>query len=315
MHPSEFHPDRFPRGEIQRLLLEFGTLELPMLLARGADDGPTLGITAGVHGDEYEGIRAIFDLFARLDPRTMRGEVIAIPIANGPAFWNGTRVSPLDQGNLARVFPGSPDGSPTEAIAYWLDQTLLAHSDFYIDLHSAGTGFEMPLLVGYWSEDSRAVAAAEAFGAPILWAHPTIPDGRTVSAAKARGIPFLYTEMRGAGRIHPDDLNCLHTGLDNLLRHLGMLPGLPKPSGPARRLIGDGNIDASILAELRGFLIPRVELLERVEQGRLLGEVVDTLGRTIQEIHAPTSGVVALVHAKPLVQSGEPLFLITQDAA
>jgi uncharacterized protein len=289
-------------------------VELPVILLRGAREGKTLVVTAGVHGDEYEGIRAILDLAERLDLSALRGDVLMVTVANPPAFWNGTRVSPLDEGNLARVFPGVADGSATARIAWHLDQEILSQADFYIDLHSAGTAFAMPALVGYDASDLRAEQAAHAFGAEVLWAHPVIAEGRTVSAAKARGIPWLYTEMRGAGRVHPDDLLFLRRGLDNLLRHLGMIEGDSVRVPCKFHLRGDGNVDKSITTSHRGFLIPDVELLQTVVRGQVLGRLVDLHGATLEEFEAPSDGIVVLIHAKPLVASGEPLFLITQVA-
>jgi predicted deacylase len=312
---NNFHPGHHPRGARHNLSLSANGIELPVILIRGASHGKTLVITAGVHGDEYEGIRAIFDLTARLDPRELHGDVLAVPVANPPAFWNGTRTSPLDGGNLARVFPGIAEGTPTESIAYALDQHVLHHADFYLDIHSAGIACAMPALIGYDASDDRAMQAALAFGAEVIWAHPDVPDGRTVSAAKALGIPWLYTEMRGAGRIHPDDLQFLERGLQNLLRHLAIIEGTPEPCPCQWRLCGDGNIDNSITASQRGFLIPEVDLLEHVTQGRPLGHLVDLHGTVIERFLAPSAGVVVLIHARPLVTPGEPLFLLSQVAS
>lgn len=304
----------FDRGKRHNFTLHAGDVELPGILLRGAHEGKTLVVSAGVHGDEYEGMLAIFDLAERLDLSVLRGNVLMVTVANPPAFWNGTRVSPLDGGNLARVFPGDAQGEPTAQIAWCFDQHVLSKADFYIDLHSAGTGFAMPALVGYDATDLRAEKAAHAFGAEVIWAHPVIADGRTVSAAKARSIPWLYTEMRGAGRVHPDDLAFLRTGLDNLLRHLEMIDG-DLMEVPCRwHLRGDGNIDKSINTSQRGFLISDVELLQIVSQGQVLGRLVNLHGEPIEQFEAPCDGVVVLIHAKPLVASGEPLFLITQVA-
>ena len=286
-------------------------LTLPVLAVRGAQAGRTLLVSAGVHGDEYEGIQAIFDVFEALDPNGMHGSLITAPIANPPAFWNGTRTSPLDGGNLARMFPGDAEGGATQAIAWHFDRRLLALADFYLDLHSAGVKWLMPTLVGYHAGDPAAEAAAEAFGAPVVWRHTSIAPGRTVSAAAARGLPSLYVEGRGAGRIHPDDLAVYRDGILRLMGHLGITRGEAEPRPPRMRLAGGGNIDEGVLARQRGFLTPRVELLQHVTEGELLGTLHDEWGRTLDAYHAPRAGVVVLIHACPLVAADEPLFLIT----
>ena len=285
--------------------------ELPVILVRGGKAGLTLVITAGIHGDEYEGVRAIFDLVEQLNPASMAGDLICVPVANPPAFWAVSRCSPLDGRNLARVFPGSGVGSITEAIAYTIDREILVHADFFLDLHSAGVRFLMPTMVGYDATDARAEAAARIFGAPVIWAHNVVAPGRSVSAASARGIPWLYTEARGAGRVHPADLAVYRRGILNLLQHLAILPGEPEASPPDHFLYGDGNVDSSITTLRSGFLIPEVELLDSVVTGQRLGVLLDLWGRPQEHFTAPRDGVVALIHICPVVNGHDPLFLIT----
>jgi uncharacterized protein len=286
-------------------------VELPVIWVRGATPGRTLVVTAGIHGDEYEGIRAIFDVVRDLNPASMSGDLLCIPVANPPAFWAVARSSPLDGANLARVFPGTSGGSITEAVAHAIDNEILPRADFFLDLHSAGVRCLMPTMVGYDAADSRAEAAARIFGAPVIWAHDAIAPGRSVSAAAARGIPWLYTEARGAGRIHPEDLEVYRRGIVNLLRHLRVLPDEPEPQPIERHLYGEGNVDASVTTNRSGFLIPEVELLETVVRGQKLGTLVDLHGRALEHYTASRDGVVALIHVCPAVSSRDPLFLIT----
>ncbi len=315
MNGAAFQLTDFPPGTKRTFDLTFSArgeqLNLPVLLARGANPGKTLVATAGVHGDEYEGTRAIFDVFRELDPAHMSGNFLAVPVANPPAFWNLSRTSPLDDGNLARVFPGRPEGAPTSAIAWHLDQYIFPNADFYIDLHSGGVKCVMPSMVGFHSADDKARAAAFLFGSPVVWEHPTVAPGRTVSAAIARGIPALYTEAFGAGRIAPNDLLLFTRGLRNLLRHLHILQSEPDCVPCEYHLIGDGNIDQSVSSANRGFLIPKVELLESVREGQELGHLLNLHGDIIDRFNAPCAGLVGLIHACPKVEPGEPLFLIT----
>src|SRR5205809_1375025 len=279
VRPHDFDPARYARGQKHALVLDLGPrasgVTLPVLLVRGAGEGPTLVVTAGVHGDEFEVVRAILDTCAQLDPAATSGTVIAVPAANPPALWNGTRTSPLDGGNLARSFPGSETGTATEVIAYHLGRSVIARGDFYLDLHSAGVKLLMPSMVGYDALDPRSREAALVFGAPVVWGHAGVAPGRTISFAASCGIPWLYTEARGAGRIHAEDLAMFTRGLVNLLRHLRILPGPVTPPPAARLLYGDGNIDASIAATRPGFLVPSVELLDDVRAGQELGRTVD----------------------------------------
>ncbi len=284
------------------------------MLARGRCAGQTLVVTAGVHGDEYEGVRTILETFRSLNVDDMAGDFLAVTVANPPAFWNGTRLSPLDQANLARAFPGSLDGGPTSAIAYVLGNSIIKHAGFFLDLHSAGARLLMPTMLGYDAADARSRAAANAFGATVIWGHPEVAPGRTISFAKQNGIPWLYTEARGAGRIHPDDLQMFMNGVQNLMRHLRILPGEPAPGKIETHLIGSGDIDESLVATKSGFLIPEVELLEHVNAGKRLGRTVDLHSETIESFVAARDGVVALIRSWPVVTPGDGTFLITGEA-
>lgn len=315
MSGNTFDLNAIPRGEKRRIEMKFDAagyeIDLPLLVVRGRNPGKILVVSAGVHGDEYEGVRTIFETFEELKPQEMTGDFIGLSVANPPAFWNRTRLSPLDQGNLARVFPGAADGSPTEAIAFHIDQSLLSLADFYLDLHSAGIMCEMPALVGYHEGDTAARDAALRFGMPVVWCHPNVAAGRTISSAIARGVPALYTEARGAGRIDSSDLELYKRGIRNLLKFLKIHKEDFEDGPDPIRLYGDGNVDDSVTSTLPGFLIPCVEILQSVSKDQPLGRTVDLLGRELEEFHSPRDGRVALIHACPLVQSGEPLFLIT----
>ena len=147
---------------------------------------------------------------------------------------------------------------------------------------------------------------------PWIWCHPDVPPGRTVSAADDRGIPCLYAEARGAGRIDPADLACFRRGMMNVLKHLG----ISGESGSSRRrrdtALWRWKCGRKHRESVRGFLIPRVVLLETVVKGQPLGVLVDISGTEIDDFAAPCDGIVVLIHECPLVQPEEPLFLITR---
>jgi predicted deacylase len=315
---KEFDPNGYHIGQKFSLNLELGPeaagVTFPLLLVRGAHEGKTLVVTAGVHGDEFEGVQAILEVIAELDPSVLKGTVIAVPVANPSAFYNGTRTSPLDGLNLARCFPGAERGTPTEVLAFHLGQSIIARADFYLDLHSAGVKLLMPTMVGYDALDPRSRNAAMSFGAPVLWGHPSTDPGRTIAFAASRNIPWLYTEARGAGRVHPDDLGVFKRGIHNLMVHLGILPGQLIPRAVERVLYGNGNVDAAIAANKPGFLVRAVDLLQVVCAHQELGRTLDLHGRVVELFRSPTSGVVGMMRVFPIIESGTPVFLITGSA-
>lgn len=315
---KNFDRSQYVRGKKHSLLLDLGRyasgIELPVLLARGEKEGKTLVVTGGVHGDEFEGVRAILEVWADLDPLKMSGDLLAVPVANPLAFWKGTRTTPLDEGNLARTLPGLEQGSPTQVIAFHLANSIIAQGDFYLDLHSAGVKLLMPSMVGYDAGDPRSHVAALAFGASVIWGHPKISPGRTISFAAARRIPWLYTEAAGGGRIDAADLAMFKRGIGNLLRHLKIEPGAIERREPSHSLYGDGDVDASISASLPGFLVPSVQLLDTVSMGQELGRTLDLHGQSVEVFKSPRDGVVGMIHVFPVVQSGDSVFLITGSA-
>lgn len=321
---EEFFPHQIARGSKQIGHLSIATRadgsswRLPYLAITGNESGPTLLVLAGIHGDEYEGMEAIPRIFHGLSPHELRGTLIMAPLCNVAAFEAGQRTSPIDDLNLARVFPGDPVGTITQRIAYWIGQRLISQADLLIDLHSGSTDADIPTLIGYIHDDGqvgkRSLAAAEAFGAPVLWGHPLpLPAGRTISLATDLGIPALYTETPGGGRATPDDVACYTQGVLNVLHHLESIGRPPQRMPVTHHLFGDGNLDQVISAPTAGRFLNTVELLERVEQGQVVGEIHDAFGRVCTTLQAPRAGVVILLRRKRRVHVGEGLIQITGE--
>ena len=301
-------------GQKLRSCVKLPFADLPLLLARGRKDGPVLGIVSGIHGDEYEGPAAIYRFFDALDPDALSGTIIAMPVAHPPAFGAISRTSPLDGENLARVFPGDAQGTPSYAIAHAVKAAVIDQADFLIDLHTGGVRYAMPTMAGYYTEDPRSLAAALAFGAPVIWGHQVIPPGRTLSTALARGIPFLYTEGLGGGRIAQEDAACFERGLENLAKHLGMLDGALVKAPLKLHLLGDGNTDRGTHAARDGFFVPDVGLLDPVIPGTRIGTLLDYAGLPRERLIAAQAGVIAMLRMSPSVKAGESLYLVATDA-
>jgi predicted deacylase len=299
-----------------------GPLALPLLLARGTGDGPRVAVLGGVHGDEYEGIVGAAAAWADLDPHELRGTLVVAPACNPPAFEAGTRSSPLDGRNLARVFPGRERGTATERLAHALTEAVIRPADLLIDLHSAGQHYAMPLLCGSYAAGdalgARCRAAALAFGAPVYWAHPTVPPGRSLSVALASGIPCLYAECGGGGRVRQADLVAYRDGVRRVLAHAGLLPAAASEPPPPPRLWlrSTGDTDQAIPVARAGILVGRVAMLERVGAGQPLGEVRDPSGRVLELIRATEGGRVVMARRTARVRPGDGAYLIAaEDAA
>jgi predicted deacylase len=280
-----------------------------------AHRGPTVGILGGVHGDEYEGVLAATRLRSELRAELLCGEVRIAAPAHPAAWTSRSRNSPVDGQDLARVFPGRPHGDPTENVAHFLTEQLIGGADFLIDLHSAGSGFDMPLLCGYHDgEDRRGSESrrlAEAFAAPFTWAHEGTPaPGRSLSAAFDLGVPAVYAECHGGRSVRADDLLGLLHGVRRVLHALGMLSGAPPSPYHPVRVHGDGDTDAGIVSPIAGFLVSHRRPGAFVRKGETIIEVVQPDGAPGRRIGAPHDGFVMLLRRDARVSTGQTICIV-----
>lgn len=294
-------------------------VELPVMAARGARPGKTLLVTACVHGDEFEGPAALWQLFDTLDPAQLAGNVIAVPLANPPAYEAGLRTNPDDRQDLARVFPGDPQGTVTEQIAHALTHRFIRHAHLYCDLHSAGQYYQMPPLAGYQLRPEPLLgqqrAAAKAFGLPLVWGTPGLP-GRSLSAAGEYGVPAIYAEITGEGRCRPADVSRYVYGLRQLLALLEISAGPLDPYEPQWFVEDDrpgaGYLQVQNRAPLGGFFHAGVTVWDRVEAGQPIGVIRDGFGQARQTVRAGCSGLIVFLRTFPRVLAGDALCTILE---
>ncbi len=288
--------------------------DLPALVIRGPRPGPTLLAVAGVHGDEFEGMEAIRQFFADVNPAELSGTLIGLPICNPPAYLAMSRASPpsMDGLNLARVFPGRPDGLPTERLAFklleWIKQ-ILTPADLFIDLHSGSVECEYARMVGFRAVENGARArseeAARHFGFARLWEIASREETLNGAVALA-GIPTVGAEVTGRGGCLPEDVEAYVRGLWSMARLQGNLPGSPEPP-----VVGAARRTRLVYAEASGLFRSRVRHVgERVGGGELLGTVVDPFGRVLAEVRAPTGGEIWALRRFGTVWAGDYVAMI-----
>jgi predicted deacylase len=260
-------------------------------------------MVAGVHGDEFEGVRALGELGQEVDASELRGTLIIVPVVNMPAYQAGQRVSPLDGLNLARTTPGRPDGSPTERLGYALFHYIVEGSDLVVDMHSAGTKLVMLPVAGFCDLPTDAGhaswAAACAMGLDWVWETPQWPGILTYEAVK-RGIPACGAEIGGMGRCLDEDVALYKRTLYNLLGYMGMLPIEIGPLNRVQALAGEW-----LLSPASGFFTPRVALGQTVRQGDILATIRDVYGALSAEIAAAEPGIVVSVRTFASINVGE----------
>ncbi len=283
---------------------------LPMWLVNGRADGPLLVVTAGVHPAEYASIAAALALGQSLDPATLRGRVVVVPVMNMPGFTaRSIYVCPLDGKNLNRVFPGNSTGTASEQIAAWVFENVIGRADYYADLHG-GDLIEalVPFTIFYHSGNTRvdeaAFAMARAFGIRYLVRSET--PGSTFCAAARAGIPAILAEAGGQGIWTKDDVAAHTNGLDRLMRHLGMLPG----DRPAEALFTLLDRFLWLRSDHDGFWYPAVAVNEAVTAGQELGHIRDWEGRVLQTAVSPADGRVLFIVSSLAINTTDPLLAV-----
>ena len=302
----------------------YGFLPIPILVVKNGE-GPTALFSAGNHGDEYEGQVALTNLAQWLEPGMIQGRVIILPMANYPAALAGRRVSPIDDLNLNRIFPGDPDGTVTRQIAHFIDSQLIPLADLVIDLHSGGSSLNyIPCALAKQSADPavfrKQLAALRAFSAPYTYIQGSAQgqggDQTLGSGADRRGRIALGTELGGCGTVNPAGLAIAERGLRNVLVHLGILPAehWREPPAPTRFLDVRGENDY-IYAPENGVFEPLVALGDTVAAGQSAARIhtPETPWRAPVELAFKASGIVMCQRIPARTKRGDCLFHLASD--
>jgi predicted deacylase len=279
-------------------------LELPCVVATGAEDGPRLALIAGIHGCEYSSIAAVMRFMSSLDPGRLRGTIVAVPVVNLSSFRaRSPFVTPEDGKNLNRCFPGSYDGTFSDALARAVFDDVIAPSDALVDLHGGDLveALEPFCLYDESEVDERARALAVAFGLPYVVRSPRsggAVSGTTSSAAAVAEIPAVIAEAGGCGLLEESAVRLHLAGLENALRHVGLLEGEPAaPAAPIR------SVDRFVWlrCEQEGWWEPSLLAGDEVAASQVVGVVRNLFGDVLEEIVAPEDGVLLFVTSSPAV--------------
>lgn len=291
----------------------YGWLPIPVVSIKNGV-GKTVLLLSGTHGDEYEGQVALTRLARQLQANDIQGHLIILPMANYPAAKDGNRVSPIDEGNLNRLYPGNPSGAPSEMIAHFIETELMSRADFVFDLHSGGTSLNyLPATTSVASTGSSSEAERRAlmstFGAPYGLLFSSAPGSGSSSEAAARtGIPRLGTELGGRGWVHPGYREMCESGVLRVLAWLGVTKseGLPPP--PEVRFLSVDK-DCFVYAPENGLFEARVMLGDEVRVGDLAGYVYfpESPLRVPEAVHFLASGVVVCERAVAMCERGDCL--------
>lgn len=301
-------PGRKTKVELPFAKVVTGATEnLPVMVINGRSAGPNVWISAAIHGDELNGIEVARKVLSRLDAKTVRGAVIAVPIVNPLGFIIESRYLP-DRRDLNRSFPGSKRGSTASRLAHLFMEEIVDQCSVGIDLHTATNHrTNIPQLRADLG-DSETVRLAKAFGAPFT-IHAKLRDGSLRQAATERGKTVLLYE---AGQAHRFDHDAIKTGVDGTMRTLrsmkmidARLPRV-KPTRMIRR--------TSWVRSRRGGIAEiGVKLGQYVEAGEPIALVSDAFGTRPTTVKATQTGWIIARTLRPLVNAGDALVHIAAE--
>ncbi len=297
-----------PPGTAQRLswsateLFEGVPIATPVLVVNGRLPGPTLCLTAAVHGDELNGIEMVRRVMHNLEAKELSGAVIGVPIVNLQGFRSASRYLP-DRRDLNRYFPGNPQGSQASRIAFSFFTEIVTHCDALIDLHTGS--FERANLPQLRADlrNPDVVTLTQGFGATVIL-HSDPAEGTLRWAATRAGIPAVTLEAGGPSELEIKEVMHGVKGIETLLHTLGMVK--------ANRFWGDPEPvyyqSTWVRANSGGILLSDVSLGSTVKRGDLLGTITDPMSNDRTSLYSPFSGRIIGMARNQVVMPGFAAF-------
>ncbi len=315
---KQFGHIRVPRPHTHSGL---GVCGIPIIVVKNGS-GPTFLLTAGTHGDEYDGQVGLLNLARELEPAQVQGRVIIIPALDLPAVEVGHRLCPVDGRDLNRVFPGNRNGTFTEMLADYVTRVLLPITDYNMDIHTGGTYHDTaPNTCSHFIDDPKQMKATidigMAWGAPY---HAVLKESDHTNSfmtiADHLGVPALSAELGGLSRIGSDTLAIIERGLRNMLKLYGAIDGKIEAPATPTRLMGISDPGKALVTAPHGGIFHAFHGGGAwVEKGQEAGRIYDFHDpkRPPTSVHYDHSGCLWAVHTGPRVERFDVLAIVMND--
>lgn len=310
--PFEIGGTSVPAGkkiklEIPIARLMSGTpVALPILVFHGRQEGAVIWLSSAVHGDEVCGVEIIRKVVANLDPKSMAGTIIAVPVVNVHGFNTGDRYLP-DRRDLNRSFPGSARGSLAARVAHLLMTEVVNRCSVGIDLHTGSDHRTNLPQIRADLDDAETLALARAFAPPIA-IQSRVRDGSLRQAATESGATVLLFEGGEALRFDAATITAGANGIHRVLSHLGIAGSAEPPTSEmllSRRSFW-------MRASRSGLLHLEVDLGDRVQEGDQLATIFDPFGQRLAKLKARSGGLVVGHTQHPVVNQGDAVAHIAE---
>ncbi|WP_411893180.1 succinylglutamate desuccinylase/aspartoacylase family protein [Winogradskyella sp. A2] len=284
------------------------TIDVPVIIERSKKPGPTVLITAGIHGDEVNGVEIVRQIIAKGINKPKNGTIICIPVINVFGFIHMDREFP-DGRDLNRVFPGGKSGSLASRVANKLMTEIVPHADLILDFHTGGADRFNAAQIRIVKNEVVLDELAEIFGAPIIYYSKNLNKSFRHTCYKL-GIPMLLFEGGKSFNIDRTITNTGVNGIKRVLAHLGMLRSKFKVSNPKKSCIRI--LDSKwVRANHSGMFKSNIAVNTMVEKGDVLGHITDPYGSFNHFVKAPNDGYLFNVNESPIIYQGDAIFHIS----
>jgi predicted deacylase len=285
-------------------------LKIPIIVDRAKADGPVVLFTAGLHGDEINGVEIVRQLITRKINKPAIGTIICIPIINVFGFVNKNREFP-DGRDLNRVFPGSKTGSLASRFAYYLLKEVIPHVDYCIDFHAGGAArFNVPQ-IRIVPNNEELKRLSDVFNAPFTLYSKNIAGSFRNSCDKL-GVKMLLFEGGKSLDINNEITQHGVDGAKRFLEHFGMLnPKKKAKEAPAPSIYIEKS--SWVRARHSGLFQNKINAGQYVERGDVIACITDPFGKFEQKVKAPNSGYIINSNDAPIVFQGDAIFHISQE--
>lgn len=283
-------------------------LKIPVIIERSKIDGPVILFSAGIHGDEINGVEVVRQLITQKINKPKTGTIICIPIVNMFGFVNKSREFP-DGRDLNRVFPGSKKGSLASRFAYHILNDILPCVDYSVDFHAGGASrFNAPQIRIVHNEPELK-KLADIFNAPFTLYSKNIA-GSFRNAGSKMGVKMLLFEGGKSLDINTDVATEGVNGVKRILSSLNMLKETIEVPKAEKRTI---YIEKSgwVRAKCSGLLHDGKLIGQYVKKGTVLAKITDPFGKFEQKIKAPNNGYIINANHSPIVYEGDAIYHIS----
>ncbi len=304
----EIQPGEFKEIDINIARLPSHTqIDTPIYVSRSEEDGPVLALTAGMHGDEINGMEIVRRILEEGLHKVKRGTVVCMPITNVYGFLNFSRDVP-DGKDVNRSFPGNKNGSLASRVAYNLTHQIIPFVDYGIDFHTGGAMRTNYPQVRAMLNNTRNQELAEAFCAPFTIDSPFRPNSLRKEASK-KGKNFIVYEAGESLRFDQAGIEEGIAGTLRLMKHLKMIDEAPKPK-EENRIIWSSSW---VRARHAGLFQPAIQCGQLVHKGDHVGTITDPFGEFKEKVKALETAYVIGLNNIPVVNAGDALMHLGMD--